>query len=100
MGKNGILDYQKKVIDNLRVVFKNRLLFVSYNDLGKTSEEFFEDFTKTEKRISFLKLSFNSNSSQELFFPDRHPNQKGHFKISEELYKNLISSTLKGCITN
>ncbi|OGG10800.1 hypothetical protein A3J20_02435 [Candidatus Gottesmanbacteria bacterium RIFCSPLOWO2_02_FULL_42_29] len=99
-GKNGILDYQKKVIDNLRVVFKNRLLFVSYNDLGKTSEEFFEDFTKTEKRISFLKLSFNSNSSQELFFPDRHPNQKGHFKISEELYKNLISSTLKGCITN
>jgi len=97
LGNQGIYNYQKQSLSNLRGFYKDNLALVMepwFDDIEK--KEFIE-FSKNNINVSFYDKITDTRKDQFHFQGDPHPNQEGHQKIAEDVFDYLTKNKLIPC---
>ena len=95
-GEKSILDYQIKVIKGFRNYYKGPVLMLTIPNMS----QYYKDLLKTaaeESKYSFYPDSRDYYYMNGFFIGDRHPNQKGHKIIAEDIFNYLKSKNLIPC---
>lgn len=93
-GDNNILNYQEKVLRSFKDNYEGNLLIISFSSIEQVYKDLINKIFLLNPKFNFIEIpKLNKNE----VLPDRHPNEFGHQKISEELLKVLLSEYFKEC---
>lgn len=80
----------------INIIYTGKLLFTTLN---KYPDKYMKIISKIEvnNKINHLNLFLDYETHNDLKLLDGHPNQSGHKKIADELFKYISSHYLKNC---
>lgn len=99
-GGNYISNYNYNALNKINLYFKNPLLIFTYPPTQEMFRSLMLKFSVSRKNTFFNDKLFNIYQNNENFYFDKHPNQKGHELIANDLFNYLINNRLVFCNKN
>lgn len=97
LGEQGIYDYQKRSLKEMRSYYKNKLILLMEPWFNKKEEKAFTEFREEYNNVFFYNKIINTNNKNLHFEQDGHPNQKGHLAISGDIFNYLTRNKIIPC---
>lgn len=92
--KEEILKYEESALYEMNNYYNNKLVFLLLT-IDDKEKEILRKFSESRKGVSFIQRKESLNPDETLE-GDRHPNQKGHQILAQELYEFIVGNNLIG----
>lgn len=97
LGKENIVNYQKKAIENLKKYYKGPVILAALDSINNDDKKNLKLITREEQNWLYFDSFRPLMHGNGLFDKDPHPNEKGHKMIAEDFYTYLINSKINFC---
>lgn len=100
LGKKKLLMLQARYLNMINKYYNGPLVIFTFSSESKTYKDLIKKFNKERRNGYFFDgiVNLYNPSIKKLFtFPDRHPNQKGHKIIAENVFNYLTKNKIIPC---
>lgn len=99
LGETTILKLQQSFLQDLRAMYKNKLLLTTFSSTINRYKKPLQEFVKQQSGVYLYDNLVDLYRDKELFYAgDGHPTRKGHQKIAENIFGYLIEKKLISCL--
>lgn len=96
--KEQIHAFQNELIHNFNLLYKERLVYVSFPTLLKQYQEYIQTWVSYKKNSEYFDQLPDVEYNEQLHLLDHHPNAQGHLQIAKTLYRWLQDKKIISCV--
>lgn len=98
LGRENIVNKQKEFFEDFFSIYKNKLVFLSFENLDSEFKKILNGYVAKRKNAFFHDSLTNIYTEADVYFFDRHPTNKGHALMAADIRRFLYKNDILPCM--